>query len=75
MKTKLLKQLRKEAEAKIPIIQTQMRDMGAGEDRFEVFYMLRSKTNNRIIALWASLMEIGRLPLDGSWLPMLDCDF
>lgn len=50
MKTKLLKRLRKEAEAKIPIIQTQMRDMGVGEDRFEVFYMLRSKTNNRIDA-------------------------
>lgn len=50
MKTKLLKRLRREAETKIPIIQTQMRDMGAGEDRFEVYYLLRSKTNNRIDA-------------------------
>nr|DAL82581.1 MAG TPA: hypothetical protein [Caudoviricetes sp.] len=28
-----------------------------------------------LIALWASLMEIGRPPLDGSWLPLLDYYF
>lgn len=50
MKTRLLKRLRREAEAAIPIIQTQMRDMGVGEDVFRIYYITRSETNKRAIA-------------------------